>query len=75
MALMLTPSAAAKPRWMICSGKSSPLAASLRENTALVWRRNPWWPLAASDSVRGLHRTIKKALDPRGILNPGKFIE
>jgi FAD/FMN-containing dehydrogenase len=34
-----------------------------------------WWPLAASPEVRALHRTIKKALDPRGILNPGKFVE
>jgi glycolate oxidase len=33
-----------------------------------------WWPLAASAEVRGLHRTIKRALDPRGILNPGKFV-
>jgi len=33
-----------------------------------------WWPLAASKEVRGLHRTIKHALDPRGILNPGKFV-
>jgi glycolate oxidase len=33
-----------------------------------------WWPLAISPEVRALHRTIKRALDPRGILNPGKFI-
>ena len=33
-----------------------------------------WWPLAVSKEVRTLHRTIKHALDPRGILNPGKFI-
>jgi len=36
--------------------------------------KKPWWPLAASDEVRQLHRTIKRALDPRGILNPGKFV-
>jgi glycolate oxidase len=33
-----------------------------------------WWPLATSSETRELHRTIKSALDPNGILNPGKFL-
>lgn len=33
-----------------------------------------WWPLAVSPAVQALHRSIKQALDPRGILNPGKFV-
>jgi glycolate oxidase len=33
-----------------------------------------WWPIAVSEPVRALHRTIKRALDPRAILNPGKFV-
>jgi glycolate oxidase subunit GlcD len=33
-----------------------------------------WWPQAVSKEVRALHRTLKAALDPRGILNPGKFV-
>jgi len=33
-----------------------------------------WWPQAASPRVRQLHREVKKALDPRGVLNPGKFV-
>jgi glycolate oxidase len=33
-----------------------------------------WWPLGASPELRALHQTIKHALDPGGILNPGKFL-
>ena len=36
--------------------------------------KKPWWKLAASPEVRRLHRTVKAALDPHGILNPGKFV-
>jgi glycolate oxidase subunit GlcD len=34
----------------------------------------PWWPQALPPAVRKLHQTVKDALDPRGILNPGKFV-
>jgi len=33
-----------------------------------------WWPQAVSAEALALHRTVKRALDPKGILNPGKFI-
>lgn len=33
-----------------------------------------WWPQAADARVRQLHREVKQALDPKGILNPGKFV-
>jgi glycolate oxidase len=33
-----------------------------------------WWPKAVSAENLALHRTIKNALDPDGILNPGKFL-
>jgi glycolate oxidase len=34
-----------------------------------------WWPEATSDIARELHRRLKRALDPNGILNPGKFVD
>jgi glycolate oxidase len=33
-----------------------------------------WWPQAVSPEARALHHTIKRALDPHAILNPGKFV-
>jgi len=33
-----------------------------------------WWPQAVSKEARELHHTVKHALDPKGILNPGKFV-
>ncbi len=35
----------------------------------------PWWNVATSQVLRGMHESIKAALDPTGILNPGKFVE
>ena len=34
-----------------------------------------WWPDATSPVSRAVHRAIKSALDPKGILNPGKFVQ
>jgi len=36
--------------------------------------KKPWWPQALSQEARDLHRVIKLALDPKRILNPGKFV-
>jgi glycolate oxidase subunit GlcD len=33
-----------------------------------------WWPSAVTQEVRMFHTRIKQALDPQGILNPGKFV-
>jgi len=34
-----------------------------------------WWPMAVSCEARALHAVIKAALDPKRILNPGKFLD
>ena len=36
--------------------------------------KKPWWHEAVSPATRELHTTLKSALDPKGILNPGKFV-
>ena len=36
--------------------------------------RLPWWDIAVSRSSRKLHDQLKEAMDPRRILNPGKFV-
>jgi glycolate oxidase len=33
-----------------------------------------WWPQATSPVSRQVHTALKQALDPKGILNPGKFV-
>ena len=36
--------------------------------------KKPWWTQATTAGVRDLHRRLKDILDPKGILNPGKFV-
>ena len=34
-----------------------------------------WWPQATSEVSRRVHASLKSALDPQGLLNPGKFVQ
>ncbi|MFZ4776318.1 MAG: FAD-binding oxidoreductase [Terrimicrobiaceae bacterium] len=36
--------------------------------------KKPWWNQAVPRSTRDLHVVLKTAMDPKGILNPGKFV-
>ena len=55
-------------RWVIANGG----AITGEHGIGLAKKR--WWPQAVSQESQKLHRTIKAALDPHGILNPGKFV-
>ena len=55
-------------RWVVKSG------GVITGEHGIGIARKPWWPLATSPEVRKLHRSVKQALDPKGILNPGKFL-
>ena len=36
--------------------------------------KKPWWPQAVPPETRELHRRLKSSLDPKNLLNPGKFV-
>jgi glycolate oxidase len=50
------------------------LGGSITGEHGIGLAKKRWWPLAVDESVRRLHHTLKQALDPHGILNPGKFV-
>jgi len=55
-------------RWVIAAG------GSITGEHGIGLAKKRWWPQAVSKESQKLHRTVKAALDPHGILNPGKFI-
>ena len=55
-------------RWVIASG------GSITGEHGIGLAKKRWWPQAVSKESQKLHRTVKAALDPHGILNPGKFV-
>ena len=65
---------AAKPRWMNCSARCIAWGGAITGEHGIGLAKKRWWPLAVSKEARDLHRTVKHALDPKGILNPGKFV-
>jgi len=55
-------------RWVIAQG------GSITGEHGIGLAKKRWWPQAVSKESNALHRRLKHALDPRSILNPGKFI-
>jgi glycolate oxidase subunit GlcD len=55
-------------RWVIAGG------GSITGEHGIGLAKKRWWPQAVSENSRELHRVVKHALDPQGILNPGKFV-
>jgi glycolate oxidase subunit GlcD len=54
--------------WVIASG------GSITGEHGIGLAKKRWWPQAVSKESNALHRAVKSALDPHGILNPGKFV-
>ena len=55
-------------RWILANG------GSITGEHGIGLAKKRWWPQAVSENSRELHRVVKHALDPHGILNPGKFV-
>jgi FAD/FMN-containing dehydrogenase len=55
-------------RWVIANG------GSITGEHGVGLAKKRWWPQAVSKNSRELHHLVKRALDPHGILNPGKFV-
>ncbi len=55
-------------RWVIASG------GAITGEHGIGIAKKRWWPQAVSKESQALHRRLKTALDPNGILNPGKFV-
>lgn len=51
------------------------LGGSITGEHGVGLAKKRWWPSAVPVPADTLHRTIKRALDPKGILNPGKFLD
>lgn len=55
-------------RWVINSG------GAITGEHGIGLAKKPWWPLATDQVNRDVHTALKRALDPKGLLNPGKFV-
>ena len=65
-------SALMRPQNLAEYGK--PDLADLAASYGVGLAKKRWWPQAAPGPIDELHRRVKAALDPKGILNPGKFL-
>ena len=53
----------------------SEIAGSVSAEHGVGLEKKPYLGISRSDTEIGLMRTLKKALDPKGILNPGKIFD
>lgn len=51
------------------------LGGSITGEHGVGLAKKPWWSRAVSSESDALHRRIKSALDPMGLLNPAKFLD
>ncbi len=50
------------------------LGGSITGEHGIGLAKKKWWPLAVSPVNLAVHQELKKTFDPKGILNPGKFL-
>jgi glycolate oxidase len=51
------------------------LGGTISGEHGIGWSQKAYLPLALGEVEMGLHRKLKRMLDPRGILNPGKVFD
>jgi glycolate oxidase len=55
-------------RWVVAAG------GAITGEHGIGLAKLPWWPLAMDKVSRDVHAAVKRAFDPKGLLNPGKFV-